>query len=311
MKLIKGILLTITFTLILLTVIPLTIILLIYSPTVEPPTGFEYIQSETVVNLDDYLDDIDFGNLSDLEVGEVEINHFINTYIELSEEDLEDIQVNYAYIDFMTEQIMVETHINISAFLDFPMRIQVYLNPDFDDGVAQLTLDRIRLGKVTIPNWITRVLLMTNDVSSPYLKMEDLSLAYNIRENNPYSDFVEVKDIYLEEDAIHVNFGLNDFLQEKIVEPTIDVISGVIDDIVPQLSGAEQSAVESIGEFIDENANLKIEEIDIDKLDEMIDIFMSLTPEVQDTILDEVKKSMDPEMIDYLGYLIEEQMESR
>ncbi|MCK5764028.1 MAG: hypothetical protein KAH05_07905, partial [Clostridiales bacterium] len=99
MKFIKGLFVTITFVVVLLIVIPLVVILMIYSPNEELPDDYKYIEKSSMMNVDEYFRDFDFGSLDDIRIGEREINTVVHTYLEYEEIDNEDIYINYIYVD--------------------------------------------------------------------------------------------------------------------------------------------------------------------------------------------------------------------
>ena len=114
MKFIKGLFVTITFAIIVLFVISLVVILMIYSPDAELPDDYKYIKESSMMNIDEYFRDFDFGSLDDIRVGEREINIVIDTYLEYEEIDNKDIDLHYIYVDLKDNRFDIITHLTIS-----------------------------------------------------------------------------------------------------------------------------------------------------------------------------------------------------
>ncbi len=311
MRFIKGLLVVLAFVIGILIVIPLVVILMIYSPNEELPDDYKYIEESSLLNIEEYFRDFDFGSLDDIRIGEMEINTVIDTYLEYEEIDNEDIDIHYIYVDLKENQFDIVAHLTISEVMEFPMKIKVTSDVKYSDDVLYIEIKKIKAGLVTIPNWITRFALRTNDIESPYLNIDRLEIVLDTNELNPYSDFVEVKTILIDDDSLHVKIGLTEILNDSInsvITPTVETAKDTIEEMYGRLTDDEKKSADVILDFIDENPDLNVYNLDIEQAKKVSEEFMNLSSEAQDTIIDNIQKSLDPEEMSELKKIIEDLM---
>ncbi len=300
MKLLKGIMSTLMFLLLLLILIPLVGILMMYSSDVELPEAFSYPEAESGINWGEYLSDIDFENLTDLKIGEKEVNLFLQTYVEMGLTESDDILVNYAYLDFKENEIEVIAHVDVRKFMDFPVKIRVKMNSDYADGIETLSLKKAYLGKLRVPNFLIRYALVMSEVRSEYLDHRALKIRIDIEEKNPYSEMVVLKDIRIDEESVHLEIGLSDFLSDKVVKPTVEIMSDSINSVYAHLEEEEKAAADVILEFVEENPDLDPSTIGTSDATELFKAFTSLSPAVQGEVVNDLEEQLDPEAIEQL-----------
>ncbi len=311
MKFIKGLFVTITFVVVLLIVIPLVVILMIYSPNEELPDDYKYIEESSMMNVDEYFRDFDFGSLDDIRIGEKEINTVVHTYLEYEEIDNEDIYINYIYVDFKENQFDVVAHLTVSEVMEFPLKIKVISDVEYSDEILYVKIKKIKAGLVTIPNWVTRFALKTNGVESPYLNIDKLEIVLDTEEMNPYRDFIEVKNILIDDDSLHLKIGLTEILNDSIkniVTTVAETAKDTIEEMYGRLTDGEKKSADVILDFIDDNPDLNVDSLDIDQAKKVSEEFMNLSSEAQDTIIDNIQKKLDPEEMSELKKIIEELM---
>ncbi|MEA3422194.1 MAG: hypothetical protein U9Q80_00030 [Bacillota bacterium] len=311
MKFIKGLFVTITFTIVLLIVILLVVILMIYSPNAELPDDYKYIEDSSMMNVDQYFRDFDFGSLDDIRIGEREINIVIATYLEYEEIDNEDIDIHYVYVDLKENQFDAVAHLTISEVMEFPMKIKVISNVGYSDEILYVEIKKIKAGLVTIPNWVMKFALKTNGVESAYLNIDRLEIVLDTEEMNPYRNFIEVKNVLIDDDSLHVKIGLTEILNDSIkgiVTTVAETAKDTIEEMYGRLADDEKKSADIILDFIDDNPNSNVDNIDIEQAKNVSEEFMSLSAEAQDTIVDNIQNSLSSEEMNELKKIIEELM---
>ena len=311
MKFIKGLFTTITFAIVLLIVILLAVILMIYSPNAELPDDYKYIEESSMMNVDEYFRDFDFGSLDDIRIGEKEINTVVDTYLEYENIDDEDIDIHYVYVDLKENRFDVVTHLSISKVMDFPLKVKVFSDVEYNSDVLYIKIKKIKAGLVTIPNWVVKFILKTNEVESPYLNIDKLEIVLDTEKMNPYGDFIEVKNILIDDDSLHVKIGLTEVLNDSIksiVNTVVETSKDTIEEMYGRLTDGEKKSADIILDFIDANPNLNVDNLDIDQTRKVSEEFMNLSSEAQDTIIDNIQKTLDTEEMNELKKIIEELM---
>ncbi|MBN2259131.1 MAG: hypothetical protein JW702_01150 [Clostridiales bacterium] len=220
--------------LILLIVSPLTILLLIYSPDEELPNAFQ------VENMDDnkesmnYFKDLDLRDLSDIKMSESEINKIINIYVEYGMSNDENIDVKYLYLDLKENRIEGYGYVIISKMMDFPMKIKLTAETTYSDGMLNVKIEKIKAGRVSVPLWLIKKIMVANEMKIPGLDLEDLSYKVDIDGLNPYSNIFTVKDAFIDEEYLHVKIELVNLLPEKfdsMMQSLFDVFNEGFDKI--------------------------------------------------------------------------------
>lgn len=310
MRLFKGIMSTLMFLILLLILIPLIGILMMYSSDAQLPAEFTYPETEEGINWGEYLSEIDFENLTDLKIGEKEVNLFLQTYVEMGLPETDDLLVNYAYLDFKEEEIDFIAHADVRKFMDFPVKVRVMMNSEYVDGVETLSLDKAYLGKLRVPNFVIRYALEMSDVRSEYLDHRKLKVCIDIEEENPYSEMIVLKDIRIDEEAMHLEIGLSDFISDEFVKPSVEIVGDSIQSVYTHLEEEEKAAADVILSFVEENPTVDPNAIGISDATELFEAFTSLSPEVQGEVINDLEEQLDPEVIEQLklwvlGYMKE------
>ena len=300
MKRFKGLVVTLTTLILLLVLIPLVGILLVYSPNAPIPEAFTYNDPGEKIRLDDYLASIDFENFEDFKIDEKEINIFLNTYIEMGLTENEDIIVNYAYVDFKTQEFDLIAHLNVNKVMDFPVKVRMVLSSSYSEGVEMVKLDRLYLGKLRIPNFVTRYAIEFTEIRSDYLNSKDLSVTLDINQLNPYSKMVVLENVWMDEDAVHLEIGLSNFIADEVVKPSVEIVTESIQEIYTHLNEEEQAAADVILDFVEENPDFDPSSIGINSATDMIEAFLSLSPEVQNELIKDLEEKLDPKTAEQL-----------
>ena len=217
MKVIKGLCISLTFTIILLLIISLSTVLLMYTPNSQLPSEYEYINENSDMLIEEYISEFNFGSLQNIRIGEQEVNRLAKTYYDMGMLENPDYVVNYVYVDFEEAKILANAHLIINDVMDFPMKVTVATDVDYESDELIMSLDYVKAGAVRIPKFILRFYLKANGIESEYLNIDKLHIKYNINEINPYSDFVNLKNILIDEEAVHLEIGMSDYLSENVI----------------------------------------------------------------------------------------------
>ena len=123
---------------------------------------------------------------------------------------------------------------------------------------------------------------------------------------------VNLKNILIDEEAVHLEIGMSDYLSENVsdvVNPASEIVGESLEELYTRLDEEEQDSADKIIVFIEENPNIDLNTIDIEKLKQMMDEFLSLSPEVQDRIVENVRNQVDPDEFEELVRIIYEILE--
>lgn len=312
MKVIKGLCISLTFTIILLLIITLSTVLLMYTPSSQLPSEYQYINENSDMLIEEYISEFNFGSLQNIRIGEKEVNRLAKTYFDMGMLDHPDYVVNYVYVDFEEAKILANAHLIINDVMDFPMKVTVATDVDYESDELTMSLDYVKAGAVRIPKFILRFYLKANGIESEYLNIDKLHIKYNINEINPYSDFVNLKNILIDDEAIHLEIGMSEYLSENVsdvVNPAAEIVGENLEELYTRLDEEEQASADKMIVFIEENPDIDLNTIDIEKLKQMMDEFLSLSPEVQDTIVESVRNQVDPDEFEELVQIIYEILE--
>jgi len=299
MKIFKILFLTIISSIALIIIIPVVIAMLVYSPNSELPEEYSYVNNQSDMYIEDYFSDLNIGLMSEIVIKEEDINIILNTYISLDETLKQEYGINYLYIDLEEQGFNLVGNSNISEFRDFPIKLSVAANIEYDgESMLSIEIERIKIGLLPLPNWLVKYALKNIETDKSYLNIDNLSIDINIDENNPYSNIVGIEDIYIIEKEIHINIGFTDNLGKeinKVIKLNEDIFKESIEDVYEKLNDEEKLAADKILKSIDENKGIEI-----------IDEFMKLNSEAQDTIVDNIKRNMSDEELEELLRIYDE-----
>lgn len=299
MKIFKILFLTIISSIALIIIIPVVIAMLVYSPNSELPEEYSYVNNQSDMYIEDYFSDLNIGLMSEIVIKEEDINIILNTYISLDETLKQEYGINYLYIDLKEQGFNLVGNSTISEFRDFPIKLSVAANIEYDgESMLSIEIERIKIGLLPLPNWLVKYALKNIETDKSYLNIDNLSIDINIDENNPYSNIVGIEDIYIIEKEIHINIGFTDNLGKeinKVIKLNEDIFKESIEDVYEKLNDEEKLAADKILKSIDENKGIEI-----------IDEFMKLNSEAQDTIVDNIKRNMSDEELEELLRIYDE-----
>lgn len=299
MKILKALFLTIISSIVLIIIIPLIIVMLIYSPNSELPEEYSYINNQSDMYIEDYFNELDIEKMSEIVIKEEDINIIFNTYMSLDKTLKQEYGINYLYVDLKEQGFNIVGHSSISEFKDFPIKINISANVEYDGkSMFSIKLKRIKVGLIPLPNWLIKYTLKHLEEEEAYLNIDDLSIDIDMDEYNPYFKIIGIREIYINEKEIHINMGFVSGLGQeinKIVKSHEDIFIESIEDVYEKLNDEEKLSADKILKSINENKGLDISDIDVNEGMEIIDEFMKLNSQAQDTIIDSVKKNMSDE----------------
>lgn len=309
MKLIKGILLTLFVVVILL---PLTGVLLMYSPDEQLPEAYRVLDGTDAQSLDALVDsltqDLSWESMDKISLPEDMANLFIQAYIAEGIAPRDEYTVNYAYVDFVPGGFTAAGHVTLKKGIEFPVKISLDVVSELEDGIETLTLEGVRLGKLPVPMFAIRQVLKRVDQEMPYVDKTIPAVSVDLNEIITFTDWVEIIGIDWTDDAIEVSWDLNIPISATIMESAVEAVETVLDEVNADLDETEKESVEVILEIVQEMPVESISEIPMEEAAELMEAFDQLQPDTQEDLIEAVMENMDPEDMEEFQLMIQEMM---
>lgn len=273
----------------------LGLVILAYDAETRIPSDFRYVEDASLDHVESYLLNMDFEDKGEITLSERDLNIILKTFREYGLFDHPDFKVNYLYADLEPSGGAVFIHTEVRGLLDFPTRLLLEFDFEYEDSQARAVVSRVLLGKLRLPRALIVRGLAWGEVDLPYFDEDSLVAGVDMDEINPYGDLVRVKTIDIDHEGIRVDFDLEVF---SGIGDLTEGIRQTLAAIYPELGAQDQAQADRL-------LGLMAGETAMDSLGlELEGIFQAISLEGKLLFMDEVKHHLSQEEIEELSTLL-------